>query len=370
MSDLEETVRATYRQQFHEEPAVVASAPGRVNLIGEHTDYNDGFVLPIAIDRRVAVAMGRGAGGFYSADYGERRPPAGPDNSWADYPRGVLEALDINVPVQATFAGDVPQGAGLSSSAAIEAATALAVTVLLGRPVDRVQLARLCQKAENEYIGVKSGIMDQFASLLSEAGHAMLLDSRTLAYRFVPLDLPAADLTLVVCDTRIERRLAGSGYNDRRARTEEAARALGVPALRDATMEDLSRLSGETLRRARHVVTENARVLQAVAALEADNFATFGQLMTASHLSLRDDYEVSVPTLDLFVETALEWGALGARLTGAGFGGCAIALIPDERVEAMETVVRDAFAARSLAVPVFYRVLPAPGARLLSSESA
>lgn len=364
MSESEEAARRAYRQQFDGSPSVVASAPGRVNLIGEHTDYNDGFVLPMAINRRTVAAVGRGDGGFYSVQYGERRGPQGPDGSWADYPRGVAQVLGATGTVQGVFCGNVPQGAGLSSSAAIEASAALALSTLLDLPYDRPHLARLCQQADHEYVGVQSGIMDQFASLLCEEGHALLLDCRTLQYEQVPLDLAGAGLALIVCDTQVERRLVASAYNDLRAQTEHAARTLGVPALRDAVPADLERLEGVTRRRARHVVTENARVLEAVAALRAGDFGTCGELMTASHISLRDDYEVSIPQLDTFVEVALQAGALGARLTGAGFGGCAIALIGRERVDSLCDAVRAAYAAHAFTVPTFYDVLPAPGARV------
>ena len=212
-----------------------ASAPGRVNLIGEHTDYNGGFVLPCAIDRRIAVAVGAGEGGLYSADFDETREPGEKDDSWADYPRGVAWAMgeeghEIG-PFRAAFAGDVPLGSGLSSSAAIEAATALALDSLFGLGIDRKDLAVLCQRAENDYLGVASGIMDQYASLLCDAGAALLVDCRSLEAKSVPLDLPAADLALVVCDTRVERGLADTGYNDRRSTCESAARTLGLEVL-------------------------------------------------------------------------------------------------------------------------------------------
>ena len=267
------------------------------------------------------------------------RPVGERDGSWADYPRGVAWAMgeaghEVGV-FRAAFAGDVPLGSGLSSSAAIEAATALALDALFGLGIGRNDLAVLCQRAENDYVGVASGIMDQYASLLCEAGAALLVDCRSLEAQSVPLDLAAAGLALVVCDTRVERGLADTGYNDSRATCERAARTLGIEELRDATEEDLALLSGAELKRARHVVTENARVLEAVEALEDDDFDEFGRLMYASHASLRDDYEVSTPELDTFVETAEEQGATGARLTGAGFGGCAIALVPEAKTAAI-----------------------------------
>ena len=372
MREIEQRAARAYREQFGEEPELVASAPGRVNLIGEHTDYNGGFVLPCAIDRRVAVAVGTGGRGWfdtslYSADFDETRQ-IDKDSSWADYPRGVAWAMgeaghEIGT-FRAAFAGNVPLGSGLSSSAAIEAATALALDAFFGLGAGRTDLAVICQRAENGYVGVNSGIMDQYASLLCEAGAALLVDCRSLEARNVPLDLTAAGLVLVVCDTRVERGLADTGYNDRRATCERAASTLGVEDLRDATEGDLSLLSGEELKRARHVLSENARVLEAVEALENRDFDGFGRLMYASHASLRDDFEVSTPELNTFVEAAEEHGAAGARLTGAGFGGCAIALVPEGETAALTNACEQAFAERSFEEPAFYEFLPAAGAEL------
>ena len=354
--------------RFGEEPELVASAPGRVNLIGEHTDYNGGFVLPCAIDRRIAVAVGAGEGGLYSSDFDEMRPLGEKDSSWADYPRGVVWAMgeagyEIGA-FRAAFSGDVPLGSGLSSSAAIEAATALALDALFGLGIGGKDLAVLCQRAENEFVGVNSGIMDQYASLLCEAGAALLVDCRSLEARSVPLDLKDAGLALLVCDTRVERGLADTGYNDRRAACERAASTLGVEELRDATEEDLDLLCGEELKRARHIVSENARVLEAVGALEDGDFDEFGRLMYASHASLRDDYEVSTPELDAFVEIAEEHGARGARLTGAGFGGCAISLVPEGKTADLTQACGRAFAEKGFEEPVFYEFVPAAGAEL------
>lgn len=368
MREIEERAANAYREKFGEEPELVASAPGRVNLIGEHTDYNGGFVLPCAVDRRVAVALGKGGAELYSADFDESRPLGEKDSSWADYPRGVVWTLGEEGHgvggFQAVFAGDVPLGSGLSSSAAIEAATALALDELFGLGMDRRELAVTCQRAENEYVGVNSGIMDQYASLLCEAGAALLVDCRSLEAESVPLDLEEAGLSLLVCDTRVERGLADTGYNDRRETCEKAARALGVEELRDATEEDLERLSGEQLERARHVVSENARVQEAAEALRAEDFEAFGRLMYTSHASLRDDYEVSTPELDAFVECAEQNDALGARLTGAGFGGCAIALLPSGDVERVSETTLRAFSESGFEEPVFYEFLPAAGAEV------
>ena len=366
MREIEERARGAYVERFGEEPELTASAPGRVNLIGEHTDYNGGFVLPCAIGRRVAVAVGRGDGGLYSADFDEARPPGEKDSSWADYPRGVAWAMDEagheTGSFRAAFAGNVPLGSGLSSSAAIEAATALALNALGEFGLGGKDLAILCQRAENGFVGVNSGIMDQYASLLCETGAALLVDCRSLEAESVPLDLEGAGLALAVCDTRVERGLADTGYNDRREACERAARALGVAELRDATEEDLDRLFGEDLLRARHVVSENARVLGAVEALRAKDFDLFGRLMYASHVSLRDDYEVSSEELDVAVDAALAAGALGARMTGAGFGGSAIALIQADQVGAVSAAVEDAFAARGFAEPATLSATASDGA--------
>jgi galactokinase len=369
LREIEEKAVQAYRTGFGEDPELVASAPGRINLIGEHTDYNGGFVLPCALGRRVAVAAAHGGGELYSSNFDESRPMSDEkDSSWADYPRGVVwgfgeEGREVGG-FRAGFAGDVPLGSGLSSSAAIEVATALALDALFGLGMSRKELAVLCQRAENEFVGVNSGIMDQYASLLCEERAALLVDCRSLEAESVPLDLESAGLALLVCDTRVERGLADTGYNDRRAACERAARTLGVEQLRDAGVEDLERLSGEELNRARHIVTENARVLQAVEALRTDDFRELGRQMYQSHASMRDDFEISTQELDTFVELAATTRALGARLTGAGFGGCAIAVVRAEETEALARGARETFAGRGFEEPVFYEFVPAAGAEV------
>jgi galactokinase len=321
------------------------------------------------VDRRIAVAVEPEGGALYSADFGEERPLVGErEGVWADYPRGIVWALkqrgyDIP-PFRGAFAGDVPVGAGLSSSAAIEAATALALDALFQLGIAKKDLAVLCQHAENAFVGVNSGIMDQYASLLCQAGTALLIDCRSLEAEPVPLDLAEAGLTLLVCDTQVSRELSATGYNARRQACERAAHTLGIKELREAHIQDLDKLSGEELKRARHVVTENARVLKAVEALQRQDFGAFGRLMYASHRSLRDDYEVSTPELDAFVEIALQSAALGARLTGAGFGGCALALIRSEDAGVLALSVRQYFEARGFKQPVFYAFQPAAGAEV------
>ena len=371
MRETERRAVEAYRESFGEEPEKVTSAPGRVNLIGEHTDYNAGFVLPCAVERRVAVAIGRGGDELYSDDFGERKPVnAEKEDSWPDYPRGVIWAVkqagyEVGS-INAAFAGDVPLGSGLSSSAAIEAATALALDALFDLGIDYKALAGLCMKTENEFVGVQSGIMDQYASLLSREGQALLVDCRTLEEEPVPLDLEKAGLSLVVCDTRVERGLADTEYNQRRETCEKAAKTLGVEALRDASEDDLEKLSGDELKRVRHVVTEQRRVTASVEALKEENFEAFGRLLYESHASLRDDYEASAPELDTFVEVAEASGAFGAKLTGAGWGGCAIALISSEWSEDLADTTRRKYGERGFKEPDFYEFLPATGAEVVS----
>ena len=372
MREIEEKAACAFRERYSEAPELVASAPGRVNLIGEHTDDNGGFVLPYAIERRVAVAVGRGGGELYSTDFDETRPAeAAREGAWADYPRGVVWAAreaGFEVPeFRAAFAGDVPQGAALSSSAAIEAATALALDALFGLGIERRDLAVLCRKAENDFVGVESGIMDQYASLLCENGAALFVDCRSLEAERVPLSVEEMGLSLLVCDTRVKRGLGETGYNERQKECELAAKTLGVEELRDAGEGDLYKLSGKELLRAQHVVSENARVLEAVEALRGEDFVGLGQLMYASHDSLRDDFEISTPELDAFVQLSRENGALGARLTGGGFGGCAIALVAAEEADALAESVRHRFGEEGFKEPAFYNFHPAAGAEVARS---
>jgi galactokinase len=260
----------------------------------------------------------------------------------------------------------VPLGSGLSSSAAIEAATILALDELFGLGIERKEMASLCMQAENDFVGVASGIMDQYASLLCEEGHALLVDCRSLEEENIPLDLEGAGLALLVCDTRVERELGDTGFNDRQETTARAAKTLGLEALRDASEKDLERLSGDELKRARHVVTEQARVMQAVEALKHQDFEAFGRLLYESHASLRDDYEVSIPELDTFVGVSEEAGALGAKVTGAGWGGCAIALVSMDKAEELADTARQRFEARGFGEPSFYEFVPVAGAEVVA----
>jgi galactokinase len=364
-------------------PDGVWVAPGRVNLIGEHTDYNDGFALPLAVDRHVVVAAARREDGrlrcwSLQADTAGDRSlvDLGPGRSrgWAAYPEGVAWALGqagVEIPgADLVVDSDLPAGSGLSSSAALEIAVALALVDLAGAGLDLAQLAQVAQRAEGEVVGMPCGIMDQLASVAGRAGCAVLLDTRSLEVEPVPLHLEAAGLRLAVIDTAVPRRLVDAPYAERREACRVAARLLGVPALRDATLADVeaaaARLGDPGYRRARHVVTENARVLETAALLRAGRVAAVGPLLAASHESLRHDFEVSCPELDLAVATATSAGAIGARLTGAGFGGCAVTLIPAEAVGDMAGALRRAFAERDYAPPAVLEIEPSAGARRMA----
>jgi galactokinase len=340
---------------------VTAFAPGRVNLIGEHTDYNDGFVLPMAIDPGIALAARprpERQVRVLAVDLGESTTfpldvPAEPDpaHRWSDYVRGVIWALQragLRVDgMDVAFSGTLAQGAGLASSAALEVATAISVQALTGFALERSRLARLCQTAENEFVGVQCGIMDQFVSLAARAGHALFLDCRSLAFEHVPLDLGRH--VIAICHSGVKHALVGSEYNRRRQECAAGVAALrarfpGVEALRDATPEQLEACRGGlgevVYRRCRHVIGENARVREAVAALRTGNMEAFGLLMDASHASLRDDFQVSCAELDLLVDLARRSpGVLGARLTGGGFGGCTVNLLEREALPRLRDVV-------------------------------
>jgi galactokinase len=357
-----------FRARFGAEPAGLVRAPGRVNLIGEHTDYNDGFVLPVAIDRDIRIAARPRTDRLvrlYSATFDQLSTfsldsiEPDPAASWSNYPRGVAlylqEAGFALAGMDAAIEGDVPVGAGLSSSAALEVATATAFAELDGLDLSSVQKAVICQRAENRFVGVNCGIMDQFISALGQAGHALLVDCRSLDYDLVPI--AGAGLSVVVADTTVKRGLAGSEYNVRRAQCEEGVARLSemlnrpLKALRDVTLaevdEHAARLPDLIARRVRHVVGENERTLSAVAALRRGDLARFGQLMNESHRSLRDLYEVSCGELDALVEAAWQTpGVYGARMTGAGFGGCTVALIDTGSVGDYVELVGAAYHAR------------------------
>ncbi len=371
-------------------PVGLWSAPGRVNLIGEHTDYNDGFVFPFATPHRTHIALGRRSDGRIRvvstfdpvpvevalADLDALFPSRRDEIvEWARYPLGVAWALlqatgtDAGaVPgVDLAFASNVPVGAGLSSSAAIEGATGSALNDVWGLELDRVALARAGRKAENEAVGAPTGIMDQMASMLGETDAGTFLDCRSLDAQVVELGFAAADLELVVIDTRVAHAHSTGGYGERRAACERGAAAMGVPALRDVSVEQLPRVQelvdDVTFRRVRHIVTENQRVLDTVRTLRDHGPRAIGDLLYASHASMRDDFEISVPELDLAVETARGNGAIGARMTGGGFGGSAIALVERSAVPAVTDAVLAAAAAAGYTEPNVFTVRPSQGAR-------
>jgi galactokinase len=371
------------------EPLGRWSAPGRVNLIGEHTDYNDGFVLPFAIEHRTHVQLGPREDGRIrvvstfdpvpvevALDQLDALFPEGRDDvpEWSTYPLGVAWALLAASGREATsvtgvdiaIASDVPVGAGLSSSAAIEGATASALNDVWELGLDRVTLAKVGRVAENEAVGAPTGIMDQMASMLGEQDAAIFLDCRTLDTTVVDLGFAAAGLELLVMDTNVKHSHSTGGYRERRASCELGASIMGVPALRDLRVEDLAEAQAKTddvtFRRMRHVVTEDQRVLDTVRTLREQGPRAIGELLLASHASMRDDFEISVPELDTAVEAAMAAGAIGARMTGGGFGGAAIALVDADRIEAVSDAVRRAFADAGFTAPTVFTVTPSAGA--------
>lgn len=353
------------------EDAVVAHAPGRVNLIGEHLDYNGGRCLPIALPygtsatarrRRDDVRVRSGELSWSGAP-GERARNEGAQG-WAGYVVGVLWALGVAEPLEIEITTDLPIGAGLSSSAALECSVALAADALLGLGRDRDELVAACVRAETEYVGAPTGGLDQTTSLLATKSHALLLDFATGERRPVPFAPEMDGVSLLVVDTGVSHRLVDGGYAARRADCEEAARILGLPHLARAAPEDLDRLEGHIRRRAAHVVGEQARVDAFVAA--GTDWERAGRLMTESHVSLRDDFEVSCAELDSVVDTALEAGALGARMTGGGFGGSAIVLAETALLPAIRRAVEEAYPERGWAPPRFLRGEAAPGASVVT----
>jgi galactokinase len=371
----------SFREQCGAEPALLVRAPGRVNLIGEHTDYNQGFVLPMAIDRAVWIALRRRTEGrvtIHAADFGStlefelhHLSKGGP--AWGEYVKGVAWSLtEAGLPLigwEGVVAGDVPVGAGLSSSAALEVAAARAFAAVGGLAWEPLAMARITQRAENEWVGVPCGIMDQLASIAGVAGHALLIDCRTLELSPVPLPPGVA---FVVLDTGTRRGVAASAYEERRRQCRQAAELLGVAALRDVTPQALARASGglpeTTFRRARHIVTENERTLQAADALRRGDAMEAGLLMNASHESLKLDFEVSSPELDAIVECSRHRpDCLGARLTGAGFGGCAVALVREGDLPGFVSDVRDGYRAATGLEARLYACTAAGGAEAIGA---
>jgi galactokinase len=377
--DVRERVVRAFVAQHGTGPTYLARAPGRVNLIGEHTDYNEGFVLPMAIPWGVWIAIAPSPDETvlaFSLDFegpirfSARRPERG-GPKWGEYLKGVAWALgEAGVRVagwQGAVGGNVPIGAGLSSSAAIEVAAARAFAAVSGVEWDPARMALLAQKAENDWVGVRCGIMDQMVSAAAREGHALLIDCRTLALRHLPLP-PSA--RVVVIDSGVRRGLVDSAYNERREQCEHAARRLGRVALRDVPRAELEARAAElpetTMRRARHVITEIERTLQAADALSGGDVAEFGRLMSASHASLRDDFEVSTRELDRLVELAVaDPSCYGARMTGAGFGGCVVALVKAEAAEGLARRVCQDYARSSGRQSAAYLCEAAEGAQLL-----
>ena len=349
-----------FRARFGTPPTVVGSAPGRVNLIGEHLDYNGGRSLPIALTARTSVAAAPRDDGLLVVEsvQADGRTEVVADaldarvEGWAGYVAGVVWAMGLGGTGYSILVdGDVPLGAGLSSSAALECAVAMAVREVAGSSASRAELVAACVRAENEYVGARTGAMDQTVAMFAEPGHALLIDFASGASRPVPWQPPGE---LLIIDSRAPHALVGDEYAERRARCEDAAAELGVTHLAAASLEQVELLTDlVTRRRARHVVGEQARVVEARGGARAGDWTALGRLMTASHASLRDDYEVSVPALDVAVEAALEAGALGARMTGGGFGGSAIALVPAGRGPAVRDAVLDAYAAQGWPPPGF-----------------
>jgi galactokinase len=380
------TTADTFREVYGTGPEGVWAAPGRVNLIGEHTDYNDGFVMPFALPHTTVAAVSRRTDGrlrLHSANvdggtvelFLDELSADDPAEGWAAYPAGVLwvlrEAGHVITGADIHFESTVPTGAGLSSSAALEVVTALAMNDLYGLGLEPWRLARLCQRAENVYVGAPTGIMDQTASACCTAGHALHLDTRDLSQRQIPFDLAAQGLRLLVVDTRVKHSHSEGEYGKRRAGCEAAAAALEVDALRDVPYEGLDttleRLDDEELvRLARHVVTEDHRVEQVVRLAEDGDFRAIGPVLTAGHASLRDDFRVSCPELDLVVSAANDSGALGSRMTGGGFGGSAIVLVEDAAADKVTDAVIAAFATAGFVTPRVFSAVPSEGARRLA----
>jgi galactokinase len=368
--------------RFHGVRPAVFRAPGRVNLIGEHTDYNDGFVMPAAIGFYSWVAVAPRSDRLLhvvsdqfseTAELNIDELEGPPRKHWSDYIRGIAAMLrGAGVPLSGAnlmIHGEVPLGAGLSSSAAIEVSTALALLHVSAAHLGAMELVKLCQRAEHEYAGTRCGIMDQFISMFGKADHALMLDCRSLQYSLLPLP---ADVRLVICNSMVKHELTGGEYNRRRADCEAGVAALKntfpkISALRDVTVEQLQQAGGSlpevVLRRCRHVISENRRVQDAAAALNAGNMATFGALMEASHASLRDDYEVSCEELNLLVDIALPIeGVYGARMTGGGFGGCTVNLVHASAVSCFHAQVAEAYRKRTGKTPSIYTCSPAQGA--------
>ena len=366
----------TFQELFGRKAEVLAEAPGRVNLIGEHIDYSEGFVLPFAIADRTYAAIARNNDGLvriasqqrknriFTIDINDVKP--GSAGEWEKYVLGVIWALGFSSGVDILVDGTVPSGAGLSSSAALECSVAVGLNSLFALGKSLEDLARATQKAENDYVGMPCGIMDQSVSLMGREGSALLLDCRDLSTESVPFDVASAGLELLIIDTQAHHALVDGGYAERRASCESVASKFAIPSMRHLTMEILDSRKSEITEteyiRARHAVTEIQRVKDAVVALKSSDFTTLGRLVNESHFSLRDDYTVSCPELDVAVDASLQAGALGSRMVGGGFGGSAIALIKADQIESVKEAIKSAYAAKGFKAPRFFTSLPSAGA--------
>jgi galactokinase len=389
LSELSDYTAQQFTKAYGRPPRWIAAAPGRVNVIGEHTDYNDGFVLPMAIDRYTVIAAAPAANGATkiqlrstaestaaSLDLSQPMKPA-PKGTWSNYPAGVIagfQARGMNpTGFDALIHSTVPLGGGLSSSAALEVSTATLLEAITGQKLDPVEKALLCQKAEHEFAGVPCGIMDQFISVMGQKDHLLLLDCRSRKPELVPMTDPA--VALLITNTNVKHELTGGEYAKRRTQCEQASKTLGVSSLRDGTADLLARARGRmddvVFRRARHVISEIERTVHAAQGVRASNWPTVGQLMYASHSSLRDDYEVSCPELDAVVEIAQtigpKGGVIGCRMTGGGFGGCAVALVRTDAVGAISDRLASKYERRTRIKPALFVSRPAAGATILEA---
>lgn len=372
MSDLLSTFQSLYGHSAD----VIAEAPGRVNLIGEHIDYSEGWVLPFAIadrtfaaiakrkDKVVQISSAQRKNKIFTIDLADVKP--GSKGDWEKYVLGVIWTLGISEGVDILVDGNVPSGAGLSSSAALECSVATGLNLLFGLNKSLPDLARATQKAENDYVGMPCGIMDQSVSLMGKAGSAILLDCRDITTEEIPFDVAAHGLELLIIDTQAHHALVDGGYAERRASCDSVVAKLGIISMRHLSLEQLEaareQITETEFIRARHAVTEIKRVHDAVNALRSSDFETLGRLLNQSHYSLRDDYTVSCVEADVTVDAANEAGALGARMVGGGFGGSAIALVRQSDAERVKHAIKDAYAAKGFKAPRFFTSLPSAGA--------
>jgi galactokinase len=387
LKELAAHVTAEFQKHYGRAPRWIVAAPGRVNVIGEHTDYNDGFVLPMAIERYAIMAADAAAApgkiSIYDTQFKESAaidisaPVTKGQPKWSNYIRGVLAGFQnrgVKIPaLDVAFLSTVPLGGGLSSSAALEVCTATLIEAATGKPIDPVEKALLAQKAEHDFAGVPCGIMDQFISALGREGHLLLLDCRTRKTQLVPMSDPS--VALLVVNTNVKHELGSGEYAKRRAECEQAAQILGVASLRDATADQLEKTKGKmsevVYRRARHVIGEIERTVHAAEGIRNSNWPTVGQLMYASHAALRDDYEVSCKELDVVVEIAegigFQGGVYGCRMTGGGFGGCCVALVKADAVEAITKKIASDYHVKTGIEATIFASRPAAGATIIKA---